>query len=71
MSLESNIADLADGYRTSTKYRSEPMHGVAYDLRHETSGPGLYQQLQAALGEQTSRADTDRVTSSASHDRAD
>jgi hypothetical protein len=64
VSFESNIADLVDEYKTSTKYRSEPMHGVVYDLRHETSGPGLYQQLAAALGQQTSRVDSDRVKAS-------
>jgi hypothetical protein len=63
MSLHSDIADLVDEYVTSAKYETR-RHGVLYAQRHEVRGPGLYQQLQEAMGEQTSRVDSDRIKSS-------
>jgi hypothetical protein len=63
MSIHSDIADLVDSYTTSTKYETR-QHGVVYAQRHEVRGPGLYQQLQEALGEQTSRVESDRIKTS-------
>jgi len=63
LSLHSDISDLVNSYTTSTKYETR-RHGVVYAQRHDVRGPGLYQQLQEAMGEQSSRVESDRIKSS-------
>jgi hypothetical protein len=69
LSLHSDIADLVDEYVTSTKYETR-RHGVVYAQRHEVRGAGLYVQLQEAMGEQSSRVESDRIKSSAPESKA-
>src|SRR5450631_3274569 len=69
MSLYSDIADLVDEYVTSAKYETR-RHGVLYAQRHEVRGPGLYQQLSEAMGEQYSRVESDRIASSKPESKA-
>jgi hypothetical protein len=63
LSLHSDISDLVIEHVTSTKFETR-QHGVTYAQRHEVRGPGLYVQLQEAMGEQSSRVESDRVKSS-------
>jgi hypothetical protein len=69
MSIHSDIADLVDEYVTSAKYETR-RHGVLYAQRHEVRGLGLYQQLQEAMGEQSSRVESDRIASSKPESKA-
>jgi hypothetical protein len=69
MSLHSDISDLILSYTTSAKYETR-RHGVLYAQRHEVRGLGLYQQLQEAMGEQSSRVESDRIASSKPESKA-